>query len=236
MLKRSAFLLLAALVGLTLQAAAVTTPADLRRLLDSRDWQKGASRCADLAAVEGLRGQPDPPLPGSHFAESAALCAAIESGRGDDLAAEWWWFTAAAMDVDTARGLLPELQAAGLLTRLPPPRNPLVNWDGKRSKGPMTVVLLTGEVVEGQRPEVTRQPRPPRSMRAHRPRTQIVMELLVEADGTTRQPLLITGAGASPLQVFQTFDWIRRWRFSPAKVEGKPTPVAYQFSINTEVR
>ena len=52
--------------------------------------------------------------------------------------------------------------------------------------------------------------------------------------GLARQPLLVS-AHAPTLQAFLTFAYLRQWRFSPAIVAGRPTPSAYQLSINTHM-
>jgi hypothetical protein len=87
-------LVLALLLGLVGRADGATTPERLRGFIASHDWSQGTALCAALPEREAnLSGRPR--LPSSHYAEVAALCAAIESGAGDDLAADWWWFTAA---------------------------------------------------------------------------------------------------------------------------------------------
>lgn len=107
------------LFGLAVQAGATTSPAKLRGIIASHEWKQGVADCNFLPDQESGRDRGK--SPGSHFAELAALCAAVESGAGDDQAADWWWFTAMAMDSKTALGLLPELRSNGLLTRLSPP-------------------------------------------------------------------------------------------------------------------
>jgi hypothetical protein len=226
MLKKLTLLLL---FGLAAQANAASTTAELSRILASHDWKEGEAVCASLPEVEGHRANRGL-LPPSHYAQLAALCAAVESGAGDDPAAEWWWFTATAMDGKTALELLPEFRSRGLLTRLSSPRK--LAWSATAKAATPQVILPTGEAVDGEGVKVVEQPRAPHWM-FHPVKTQVVIELLIGADGIPRQPLLVS-VHSLPLHVFLAFAYLRQWRFSPAMVGGKPTPSAYQLSINTE--
>ncbi len=227
MLKKLTLLLL---FGLAAQAAnAASTTAELRRVLASHDWRQGEAVCASLPEGEARQANRGL-LPASHYSQLAALCAAVESGAGDDPAAEWWWFTATALDAKTALELLPEFRSSGLLTRLSSPRK--LAWSVAAKAATPQVILPTGEAVDGERVKVVEQPRAPHWM-FHPVETQVVIELLIEADGIPRQPLLVS-AHSLPLHVFLAFTYLRQWHFSPAMVGGKPTPSAYQLSINTE--
>src|SRR6185295_6951814 len=223
-------LILLLLFGFAAEANASSTTAVLRRVLASQEWRKGNAVCASLPEGEARRAGLVK-LPASHYAQLAALCAAVKSGAGDDLAADWWWFTATAMDAKAALELLPELRASGLLTRLSSPRKLARNVAGKLAKPQVT--LPTGEAVDGEPVKVIEAPRPPRWMFRRVAHTEVAVELLIGADGIPRQPLLVS-AHAAPLHVFLAFAFLRQWRFSPAMVAGKPTPSTYQLSVNTE--
>ncbi|HYX24624.1 MAG TPA: hypothetical protein VFC23_10770 [Thermoanaerobaculia bacterium] len=132
MLKNLTFSLL---FGLAAQATAASTPAELRGVIASREWSRGVAACASLPDEESRRTDRWR-LPASHYAELAALCAAVESGAGDDAAADWWWFTATAMDAKAALDLLPELRSNGLLTRLSSPRKPVTSVAVKKAARP----------------------------------------------------------------------------------------------------
>jgi hypothetical protein len=233
-------LILAFLFALAVQANAASTPEKLRSIVASREWTQGVALCDSLPDDESNRyGRPRPTVrPASEYAELAVLCAAIESGAGDDLAADWWWFTATAMDVKAALGLLPELRSKGFLTRLSPPRKSVVNPALKKAGERPLVTLPTGEEVEGERVKVVENPRPPkwffRALHASR-HVEITVELVIGSDGIARQPLLIS-ASIDPLQAFLAFAYLRQWRFSPAVVAGQPTASAYQLKINADTQ
>jgi len=229
-------LILALLLGMATQANAASTPEKLRDVIASREWSQGVALCGSLPDDESKRYErPRPTVrPASEYAEMAALCAAIESGAGDDLAADWWWFTATAMDAKAALGFLPELRSKGLLTRLSPPRKSVVHPALKKAGERPPVTLPTGEEVEGENVKIVENPRPPewffRALHASR-HVDITVELVIGADGIARQPLLIS-ASITPLQAFLTFAYLRLWRFSPAIVAGQPTASVYQLKIN----
>jgi hypothetical protein len=226
-------LILALLFGLVARASAASTPATLRSMIASHDWSQGVALCDSLPAAES---NPRPvPRPASELAEMAALCAAVESGAGDDLGADWWWFTATAMDFKTALGFLPEFRSSGLLTRISPPRKAVIS-PALRPKGGPPVTLPTGEEVEGEKVKVVEQPRPPkwffRSVHSTG-HLEIVVEMVIGSDGIARQPLLIS-TSFSPLRAFLALAYLRQWRFSPAKVAGQPTTSIFQLRVNVD--
>ena len=230
-------LILALLFGLAAQANAASIPVRLRSMIASRDWSQGVALCTSLPDDESNRYErPHPTFrPASEYAEMAALCAAIESGAGDDLAADWWWFTATAMDLKTALDLLPELRSSGLLTQLSSPRKPVTSL-ALKPKGRPPVTLPTGEEVEGEKAKVIEQPRPPKwFFRAVHGlgHVEIVVELVIGSDGIARQPILIS-TSTPPLQAFLAFAWLRQWRFSPAEVAGQPTASIFQLRVNAK--
>lgn len=215
------------LFALALQANASTNPDKLRRTIESKDWSQGVADCDFLPEEAGRLDRRQ--QSGSYYAELAALCAAVASGAGDEQAADWWWFTALAMDAKTALDLLPGFRSNGLLAQLSPPRNPVVVPVAKGS--PPKVTLPTGEKVDGERVKATSPPRLPKGYRG----AKVTIELIIGSDGIARQPVLVPSGTSrpNPLHVFQTFAFLRQWRFSPAKVAGQPTASAYAITISS---
>ncbi len=215
--------------------ASLATPAHasdpLQQAVAARDWQAGSAACEGLAAVEARR--PDRrQLSAAQYAEKAAYCAAIASGAGDQRAATWWWFTAVAMDTTRALALLPPFRASNLLLELPPPRTALSTAKDKLERG--EVRLPSGEVVAGDSVTVALRPRPSKDVfgpAAALARADVSVEVLVDEEGYPTQPVLVS-AKALPLHAFAVFDYLRQWRFTPARVKGEPVTSAYLLTIS----
>jgi hypothetical protein len=202
----------------------------LHRSIEAGDWATGLAICEQLAATEARR--PDRrQLSARAYAEKAAHCAAIASGAGDQALATWWWFTAVALDTRSALGLLPDFREKQLLLDLPPPRAASANHKLENGQ----VQLPTGEVVVGQSSTVALRPEPPKHM--FRPisaiaATDITVELLIDTAGRPTQPLLVS-AKALPLHALLVFDYLRGWRFTPARIEGQPVTSVYRLTVKT---
>ena len=219
-------------VFLGLVATSVQASDPLQQARQARDWASGTAACEQLASIEARR--PDRrQLAAAQYAEKAANCAAIASGAGDQRSAVWWWFTAVSMDARHAVSLLPQFRSAGLLTEIPPPRTALLTAAKKLEKG--EVLLPNGEIVAGESIEVTTRPDPPKHM--FRPisavaRTEVIVEILVDGEGYPTQPVLVS-AKALPLHALLAFDYLRQWRFTPARVNGEPVTSAYRVTVST---
>lgn len=209
------------LSSLLLAAAVDSTLEDkLRGWVGSQSWQQGAAYCDGDLFVD-LSRRPDPRnITAESLSRIATYCAALSGGNGDDAGSGWWWYTAVSLDQKQAQRLLPELQKAGLLQKLPAPRSrtshePLA--DGKLQRP-------TGQIVAGTPPRVLDKPRPPASMfpsiRGVASAT-VEVELVVSRTGVPQQPLLLK-AKALPVHVFNAYHFLRTWRFEPAKVDGEP--------------
>jgi hypothetical protein len=62
--------------------------------------------------------------------------------------------------------------------------------------------------------------------------TEVVVEVLVDTDGRPTQPVLAS-AKALPIHAFLTFDFLRHWRFTPARVNGEPVISVYHLTVST---
>jgi hypothetical protein len=209
------------LSALLLAAAADSTLEDkLRGWVGSQSWQQGAAYCDGDLFVE-LSRRPDPRnISTGSLSRVATYCAALAGGNGDEAGSGWWWYTAVSLDQKEAQRLLPELQKAGLLQKLPAPRS-------RTSHGPLAdgkIQRPTGEIVEGVPPRVLDKPKPPASMfpsiRGVASAT-VEVELVVPRTGVPQQPLLLK-AKALPVHVFNAYHFLRTWHFEPAKVGGEP--------------
>ncbi|HVS03432.1 MAG TPA: hypothetical protein VMT16_11735 [Thermoanaerobaculia bacterium] len=234
MIKKAGILLLLSTLGI--QASAAARLADLKAAISSQSWNAGLEKCEALARGEGRR--PDVrQLPASHYARLATHCAALASGAGDQWLASWWWFTATAMDVETALPLLDEFRRSGLLTNLQPPRTPMRTAEqAMEPREPNQVRLLNGDMVEGLAPVPQKTKMPTWLLRpiGRVARAKIVIEVVVGADGSLRQPLVLS-AQAPPLYGFQALHHLRQIPVQPAIVDGEPVDSLYtiSFSMNS---
>jgi hypothetical protein len=202
--------------------------------IQARNWPKGMRVCNGLPRTESRR--PDwRQRAASHFAELAAHCAAVASGTGDRWRSNWWWSTAAAMDVDTARNLLPRFQSMGLLLDLLPLRiHAYAKSPEPRSED--QVLLPNGEFVTGERVRPRNHPRIPDYLFGNVPggaRTQVEIGFTVDEEGLPWQPMIVS-AQALPLHAFMAFAFIGEWRFFPAVVDGAPVASTYMMTVTVE--
>ncbi len=62
--------------------------------------------------------------------------------------------------------------------------------------------------------------------------TEVVVEVLIDTEGRPTQPVLAS-AKALPIHAFVTFDALRDWRFTPARVNGEAVVSVYRLTVNT---
>jgi hypothetical protein len=94
------------------------------------------------------------------------------------------------------------------------------------------VLLLDGSIVSGKGCTILTKPKTPGGFTTAMgtPRAKIHVELVIGADGSPRQPLVVSST-ASPFSTFQALQYIRRWTFSPAVVDDRPVDSACQIHI-----
>lgn len=228
--------LLSALVLAVLSQPAFGNEKKLQEWLSAGAWAEGVEYC-DHGLVDDLSHRSDlRSLPAEELSRMAVTCAALASGKGDEAGAGWWWYTAASLDLKTAQSLLPEMQKKGLLRTLPAPRSRGAELapDVDAEK---VVRLPSGEVVPGIRPRLLGKPKIPSYM--FRPgsgvvRASVVIEVVLSRDGVPQQPLLVE-AHALPAHVFFAYNFIRGWRFEPAKVGDEPVECLYTLTVSTQL-
>jgi TonB family protein len=59
----------------------------------------------------------------------------------------------------------------------------------------------------------------------------ITVKVLIDSDGTVRHPTLLTPT-AAPTLVYAATEAVKKWRFQPASVDGKPTPYEFELTVN----
>lgn len=195
--------------------------------LRAGDWQAADAAIGKLykATIEqhGDTGRFDGGL-----VQLTAMRAIAEQGLGRAADASWHWYEAVSLMPDLLRmDLSPygepaqALQSRGVRGRELPAGEqyrkdePVGDLPGikppKRSKGPGI-----------------RMP----SLRMKDMGGFYVFEVIVEADGTVTQPLLLRRKGSVALGLL-AFDAVRNWRFKPATRDGAPVAVPYLIGIGT---
>jgi hypothetical protein len=230
MLKKCA--LIALLVFLGTRDSNASSVNKLRKMVERHEWERGVEICEGLPESEGHLPGWQQVLP-PHYAQLSVLCAALASGADKSSLADWWWFTATAMDVKAATQFLGELQSSGLRMELAAPRQP-VNTPSQAFGGLKSteVRLLNGEIVEGRAPkgEQTDIPSwmfPPLRKAA---RFKIAIEFVVGIDGTLRQPVVLASQ-APPLYGFQALCYVRHSRVKPAVVDERAVESVYVITV-----
>ncbi|HEV7667499.1 MAG TPA: hypothetical protein VGS22_03165 [Thermoanaerobaculia bacterium] len=207
----------------------------LEKWLRAGSWAQGFEYC-DRELVPEVSRRPDlRNVSTEYLSRLAVYCAALASGKGDELSSGWWWYTAASLDLKTAENLLPEMRKMGLLQTLPAARNQGSSYEPKPGEEKM-VRLLSGEIVPGTPPKPLTRLKAPDYM--FRPITGVAtsaveIEFVVSRDGVPQQPLLLD-AHALPVHVLYAYHYFSAWRFEPAKVNDEPVESLYTLSVSVQ--
>jgi TonB family protein len=62
----------------------------------------------------------------------------------------------------------------------------------------------------------------------------IIVKVVIDKDGTVRHPRLVNTT-AAPTLVYAATEAVKKWRFQPAEVDGKPEPMDFQLTVNFEM-
>jgi hypothetical protein len=195
--------------------------------LRAGDWQAAEVAIAKLykATIEqhGDTGRFDGGL-----VQLTAMRAIAEQGLGRAADASWHWHMAVSFLPDLQRmDLSPYGEPARALQTQGVRGRELAAGEGYRKDGPV------GDLTGIKAPKRSKGPsiRLP-SLRMKDMGGLYVFEVLVEADGTVTQPLLLQRKGSVALGLL-AFDALRNWRFKPATRDGAPVAVPYLVGIGT---
>ncbi|HEX3127044.1 MAG TPA: hypothetical protein VH394_06915 [Thermoanaerobaculia bacterium] len=202
--------------------------------LDTGSWAEGVDYC-DHRLVDDLSQRSDlRDLSAAYLSRLAVYCSALASGKGDEAGSGWWWYTAASLDLKAAESLLSELRKKGFLQTLPAPRS-LGPASARGEDDKKMVRLPSGENVPGTPPRPLGKQKIPSYM-FHPGRgvvlVSVAVEVVISKDGVPRQPLLVE-AHALPAHVLFAYQFLRGWRFEPAKVNGEPVECLYRLTVST---
>lgn len=179
--------------------------AECRGFVTAGEWKKARRSAEALLDQMARRSLPDDRL-AELFAGAVAMRAIAEAGLGNDRAARWDWSMATSFSTDGAPpiGTLP----AGIEAVL---------TAGGAEPAPRT----------DTRPEVrvAEYPDYPRRRVASCLERAIVVEAVVDTDGTLNSPRL--ESGGDPALSFTAMQALRAWEFEPARLDGAPVPALY---------
>jgi hypothetical protein len=187
------------------------------RHLHKGEWEAAAQDAREAAAAACKS-----PF-GRDLALPAARLAVAEAGLGREADAVWHWHVAQNLDPSPlSRDALRAFGPPGELlerNRLRPAGQPPAGLDV------WTVANLHLRRLQGSDPKLSPE------VQALPVPKWLRVQLVVDAAGRPRDPVVL--GGGLPGMTWQVLEAVRDWRFEPREVDGRPTPVFYQLSINS---
>lgn len=158
---------------------------------------------------------------------TSVLRALAEAGSGREHEALWYWEMAKYFFPEVADHDLSAYGDAGeLLMAERTPETPEITWE------PMSTNP------EGfSPPEIVKRPSIdfPEGQRLNRHESVVMVRLVIGSDGLPRWPTVLRGQSNS-VWTYSVLDTLHRWRFEPARLEGRPVPVYFTLTINYALR
>ncbi|MEM1181939.1 MAG: energy transducer TonB, partial [Acidobacteriota bacterium] len=196
--------------------------------LDAENWRsarRGATSLLDsLSRRVASAGEAENRL----FAVAALHRALAHAGAGDLEKAEWDWHIAASFDKDEAAVDLSRYREAG--RRLDEARRRYLEEAAQTadlSGGPVAPMGDSGAVTRPRR-KATAVPSP--SGRPGLGGGPVKIHAIIDVEGRVIAPRLVEYS--RPSRGFEALDLIKKWRFEPATLDGKPVPVFYRLTVN----
>lgn len=149
------------------------------------------------------------------------------AGLGQRTDALWHWHTAIGLYPKLASNDLSMFgQAGALLMAHREPGDPSVTTRDTPKAGEG---LPIGDVTP---PSIIKrvEPRFPAAARYFGVEGKLVVEVVIDPDGTIRAPRIIQPL--APTLSYTALSAIRQWRFNPGKLNGKPVPVIFNLTVN----
>lgn len=170
------------------------------------------------------------PVAGRYLSKATVLKALAAYHLGEEDEAIWHWHAAHQIFPETANRTLSAYGEAGTFLESNPPREPSAEvpdvhyvGDPQHADDPMLSITKPRE----RRAPVP--PTPPSKMSFTEPVT-ILMEMIIGADGKVRDPVVRDSKG-EPTLVSLGLEYLRRWEYEPAELEGEKIPVYVTISM-----
>jgi hypothetical protein len=198
---------------------------------------KAARRDADRVVANMLRYIRSGPDSARWLASAVALRALAEAGLGNADAAAWDWHVALSLRPDLTRFDLAPFGTAGQFfageefrARTVPAPDDEAGWD-----------QLLGATDPNSSTEGSGKTLPPRKIQGPRPQyplakrlgcveEAIFVHVLIEPTGRLIAPRFT--ADVDPILAVAALEAVRKWRFEPGRLDGRPVPVHFHLRVN----
>lgn len=203
---------------------------EIRADLDEEKWRK-ARRHADRLLDEMCTMIKSGKGAWRFLALGTLMRAIAHAGAGDMREAQWDWHMTASFDREVAQTNLEEFGAPG--RRLAAYRQSLEEREGTRLVATRDVLILGPTPQPGiTRPKRKRSPYPdyPWASKVGEVTGPTLVTVIVEKDGRLSSPHLVQTI--NPAQSYATLDTLRRWRYEPARKDGKPIRLLQSVRVN----
>ncbi len=192
--------------------------ADVERMLRAGEWTEAHARASRLWASWLDRSEQG----AGELAVLLTLRALAEAGRGETDAAVCRWQAAQSLEPLLFHA---DLSAYGAPGEVLEQKRWGADNDGVVPKG-----APTPPVVRTRTP-----PLYPQLLQARGVEERVEVEVVLDATGAVREPMIIGGRSVSQNLNASALDTLCDWRFEPAMLAGQPVPVLYHLTINYEL-
>ncbi|MEO1087256.1 MAG: energy transducer TonB [Acidobacteriota bacterium] len=198
----------------------------IQQELDAEDWRSARRQSTNVLDSLSRRVLSAGEVENRLFAEAALLRALAYAGSGDLEKAEWDWHTAASFDDAVAERDLARFGEAGR------------TLDGARRGYREASKEMPNFAGAGETAGITPPRRKPSALPSPSGRSNLIaggggpvkIEAVINAEGRVVAPRLVEYS--RPSRGFDALDLIKKWRFTPATLDGKPVPVIYRLTVN----
>ncbi len=196
-----------------------------QHLLDE-DYDQARKRSMRFA--NGVAQVAGPGRDGEILLGRAALFRALaEAGLGNDEEAEWYHHVAEGID--------PQLRDFDLERFGEPGRRLRENLLRRSDERARHRWGTAAPGVTAPRKRVTPNPRWPSAAREARATGVLVIEVVIDETGQTRQPTVVEPLPTAPL-TWVALEAVKNWQFEPAREEGEAIPVLYNLTVRYQLQ
>jgi TonB family protein len=165
---------------------------------------------------------------------TVAYRAVAEAGLGNYEEADWYRHVALAMSPQVAQVDMSRFGGAGA-------------WFTSRDSdiaGPPPSSMASATATEDAPPATDRRdpvckykpyPKYPLGAVIGKVSAPVIVHVLIDSDGNVRHPAVVSQSVA-PTLLYAATEAVKRWQFEPATMDGKPSPVEFDLTVNFQTR